>query len=553
MNVARWFTLASLLAVAGCDVGTAALLMSKDDGGGSDDPPPLVAAAPKPEFNIAVAWLPDDAAGDAARDALVASKGNLTGSTWSVIGAAQSTTEFDPPQVPTAINTVLIRATVIQNFRLESLEILDDQDRVVEHAAGTMWWDRVASCGNLLGTPDGSEAVTEAVDGWNAFIFTRFAGPIDRIRVNAHPEGGTAGGGDVLAVGGYVSNEAEKPGGMVIDPAGLIHLTLSVKDSAHLVRFGLNATQVDETQIEGSAELTYGSHCVALNSSGEIFTAACKADGKVIIKSFQPDLGSGWNRTIYSGKNFDRVEANGIAVDGNGDVVLAGAMNTSNQGLNHWLAKLSGATGSVIFDFRPGGDQADTYWRGVTTGPGNQIYTTGNHTSGLFGVVQILTGRFNSAGAGLWEDMFGDSDGPDDAGNAVALDAAGNLYMGGFVGTTAEGRNALLIKYASTGILSAFTTFNGAANGDEEILDIAVDTDGSIFAVGYETVAGQGKNIWVRKYDSDFIPVWTRTHDGGFGDDEAISVAIHGNQLVVAGYQTVTGGQTKLKLRVYAK
>jgi hypothetical protein len=119
--------------------------------------------------------------------------------------------------------------------------------------------------------------------------------------------------------------------------------------------------------------------------------------------------------------------------------------------------------------------------------------------------------------------------------------------------STWQGRNGVLLRYASTGILSTLTTFGGAAGGDDEILDIAVDADGSIYAVGYETVAGQGENMWVRKYDANFNPVWTRTHDGGVGDDRAISVAIHGNQIAVAGYETVTGGQTKFVLRVYAK
>ena len=557
MSVIRWFSLGALLAFAGCDVGVALLMSSKDDGGsGSDEPPALVAPppVPAPEFSVAVAWLPDDTAGNNALTDLVASNGNLSGSTWTVVGSSPSTAEFDPSQVPNTINTVLIKATPLKNFRLDSLEILDGQNRVVDHASGTVWSHRVASEGNLLGTPDGAGAVTDALGEENAFIFTRFSGPIDRVRVNAYPEGGTPGGGDVLAVGGYVSNYNEKPGGMAIDPSnGRIHLTLTVKDDARLVRFGIDTSYEDEALIDGAAELTYGSHGVALNSNGQIFTAASKDDGKVIIRSFQSNLSPAWSKIISSNKNFDRVESNGIAVDGSGNVIVAGGMNTSNQGVNHWLAKLSPSTGTVIWDFRPGDDKEDTYWRAVTTGPSDKIYTTGNHTSGLFGVVQALTGRFNSAGAGEWEHMFGDGDLPDDAGNAVARDPAGNLFMAGFVGTATEGRNAILLRYSSTGNLTNFITFNGLASGDDEILDIAVDSDSSIYAVGYETVAGQGKNIWIRKYDAFLNPIWTRTHDGGVGDDAAASVAIHGNQLVVAGYETVTGGMTKLVLRVYEK
>jgi hypothetical protein len=552
MRPIRWVALGALLALASCDVGTVAVMLSKGKGGGGGDNAPVVVVSPGPEFRTWVAWTPDAAAADSARAALVAANGNPAGTIWTPVDTGTATTEFDPAADPASINTILTQVNVIQNYRLDSIEILDGQNRVVEHASGTVWSNLVASTNEILGTPDGAGAVTAAVDGVNAFIFTRFSGPIDRFRVNATAENALPAPGDVMAVGGYSSNDIERPGGLVIDPNGLIHLTLTVRDTVRLVRYSLDGAYVDGVQIDGGIKTSVGSHSVALNSSGEIFTASTIYDGKVLVQQNHPDLSKGWNRTFASGKHSDRVEANGIAVDESGDVVIAGAMNSA-LGLNHWLAKVDGGNGSVIFSYQPGGDPGETYWHGVAAGPGNQIYTTGDQTSGLLGVVQILTGRFSPAGAGQWEDSFGDSDAPDDVGQAIALDSAWNILMGGFMGTTTEGRNAVLVRYGAAGTLSQVTTYNGLANGDDEILDLAVDTDGSIYAVGYETVSGQGQNWWVRKYDANFTPVWTRTHDGGFGDDRAISVAIHGDQLVVAGFQTVAGGQTKFVLRVYAK
>jgi outer membrane protein assembly factor BamB len=143
-------------------------------------------------------------------------------------------------------------------------------------------------------------------------------------------------------------------------------------------------------------------------------------------------------------------------------------------------------------------------------------------------------------------------------GQAIALDGSGNIYVGGFAGTDTNGRDGLLLRYTDTGAFSNAALFTGPAGGDDEILDIAVDSDGFIYAVGYETVTSQGENMWIRKYEYDtnnneFNTIWTRTHDGGFGNDRAISVAISGSNLVVAGYETNSGGQTKLVLRVYAK
>jgi hypothetical protein len=551
MGPFRWFAWGALIALIGCDVGTAAFLLTKD-GGGGDDGAPVVAASPEPEFRTWVAWLPDTVAADAAETVLIAANGHPAGPLWTEVGSGTATTVFDPDADPASINTVLIQVTSARNYRLDSIEVLDDQDRVVEHASGPVWSNLVDFAIEIVGPPDGAGAITAALNGADAFLFTRYSGPIDRFRVNARAENGPPAPGDVVAVGGYSSNFDEKPGGLAIDPNGLIHLTLTVSDTVRLVRYSMDGAFVDDVQIDQGITAAAGSHSVALDSGGEIFTATTVGDGLVLVRQNHQDLSMGWSRTFSSGRSSDRVEANGIAVDESGDVVIAGGMN-SPLGISHWLAKAAGGDGSVLFDLRPGGDLDDTYWHGMTTGPGNQIYTTGDLASGLLGVVQILTGRFSSAGVGQWEDLFGDSDPPDDVGHAVALDSAGNLLMGGFMGTTLEGRNAALLRYGSTGILSAVTTFNGLGNGDDEILDIAVDTDSSIYAVGYESVAGQGENMWIRKYDPDLNPVWTRTHHGGVGNDRAISVALYGDQVVVAGFETVSGGQTKLVLRVYAK
>jgi len=551
MRPFRWIAFGALLAFAGCDVGTAVVLLSKDDGG-SDDGAPVVPSPPVLDFTVSVAWLPDDAAGDLAKADLIASNGHPSGPLWTYVDTGKATKVFDPSVRPDSINTILIQVNSQQNYRIDSIEVLDDQNCVIEHASGTPWSNRVDLPGELLSTPDGAGATTTAVDSADAFIFTRYAGPIERFRINAQAESAPLNSGDVQAVGGFTSNYGERPGGMAIDGNGLIHLTMTVNNDIRLVRYGLDAAFVDDVEVDRDVKTIVGTHSVAVRPDGEIYTASTIYDGKVLVRQFHSQLNSGWNRTFSSGKQEDRVEANGIALDESGNVVVAGGMNSA-QGLNHFLAKLDGGNGSVIFDLRPGGDPGETYWHGVTTGPGGLIYTTGDHTSGLLGVVQILTGRFSPAGAGLWEDLFGDSDAPDDVGHAVALDSTGNLFMAGFMGTTPQGRNAALLRYGSSGVLGALTTFNGTANGNDEILDIAVDPDGSIYAVGYETVSGQGENIWVRKYDANFNPVWTRTHDGGVGDDRAISVAIHGNQVVVAGYQTATGGLTKFVLRVYAK
>ena len=43
-------------------------------------------------------------------------------------------------------------------------------------------------------------------------------------------------------------------------------------------------------------------------------------------------------------------------------------------------------------------------------------------------------------------------------------------------------------------------TYGGASNLDDFAAGVAVDANGNAVVVGSETVAGQGANVWIRKY-----------------------------------------------------
>ncbi|HKS16599.1 MAG TPA: hypothetical protein VJU16_04750, partial [Planctomycetota bacterium] len=345
----------------------------------------------------------------------------------------------------------------------------------------------------------------------------------------------------------------ERPGGMAIDSGGLIHLTLTVANTVRLVRFNLDGSFANDVQIATGITATAGGHSVVLDASNVIYTATTISNGQVLVRQYAAsNLAQGWSTTFNSGLGSDRIESNGMAFDSTGSLVLAGGLN-SLTGINHWLARVTASNGGVQWSQSPGLDlTGPTYWRGVTVGAGSVIIAAGDITATLSSQTQVQTAQYSSGGAALWENQFGLGVSPN-VGNAVAVDSSGNFFTAGFLSTTSEGRNSFLLRYGSNKVISGFDTYNGSANGNDEILDVATDTDGSVYVVGYETVTGQGENMWVRKYDANLNEVWTRTHDGGVGNDRAISCAIFGNQLVVAGFQTVTGGQTKLVLRVYAK
>ena len=48
-------------------------------------------------------------------------------------------------------------------------------------------------------------------------------------------------------------------------------------------------------------------------------------------------------------------------------------------------------------------------------------------------------------------------------------------------------------------------TVDGGENADDEARGISVAPDGEVFAAGYITVTGQGRNIWLGKYSEDLV------------------------------------------------
>jgi len=552
MNPLRWSVLLALVLLVGCDAAAAAFLLGRKDGGGDSGAAPVLGSD---VFEVWVASIPNGGAADGERTTLVNSMGNPSGPTWIRVGNAAHTKDFGLAD-PGSFNAILIQASSNRNYLLDCVEILDAQDQVLEHASGQTWSDLVDFPERMLGAPDGSQAVTNAVGDTRAFIFSLYSGPIHKFRINGQGQAQPPASGDVTGTGSLPGSGSQEPGGVAVDPVGdLIDVVVGLGGGLVLLaEFDSDGNYVDQVQVASGVSAATGSHSVAIDSNGARFVAATVGSGQVLVRRFEPDLSSGWAVTFDSGFGSDRVESNGIAVDAGDNVVVGGGKNSLLLGITHWVARLSNG-GTLLWEQSPDDDPtAPTYWRGVAADGNGQVYASGDlSTSLLGGTNEVRTARYSSGGAAQWSEEFADSNAPADLGQAVAVDGSGNIIVGGYLGTGNQGRDGLLLRYSSGGALGPVATHNGPANGNDEILDVAVDADGSVYAVGYETVSGQGENMWVRKYAPNESTAWTRTHHGGFGNDRAVSVAILGSKLVVAGYETNSGGQTKLVLRVYAK
>lgn len=251
----------------------------------------------------------------------------------------------------------------------------------------------------------------------------------------------------------------------------------------------------------------------------------------------------------------ERVEANAIALDPIGDLLVAGGGPAIAGQLSHWLRKVNVADTAVWTTPTPAVGTGN-YWHGVASDGSGNVFAVGDTDSGAG---DWLVQRFTSAGTASPSTPV--IEGAVGADRAVAVQVDGAfVYVGGRFDRSAagEGLNGLLFKYNAADLTPAGGAFpieiNGFDDDDDEIMDIAA-AGGDIYVVGYTTVntPAQGENWFVRKYDTAGTLVWERTYHHGFGNDRAVSVAVNATHIVVAGEVTISGGSTDLHVRKYVR
>jgi hypothetical protein len=82
------------------------------------------------------------------------------------------------------------------------------------------------------------------------------------------------------------------------------------------------------------------------------------------------------------------------------------------------------------------------------------------------------------------------------------------------------------------------TNINGSANDADGAVGMVMNEDGYLYVTGYITVPGQGKDIWLAKFDQDLNMIKNNTIDGlASGDDMGYTLAFdEDSSLFLLGY-----------------
>ncbi len=273
-----------------------------------------------------------------------------------------------------------------------------------------------------------------------------------------------------------------------------------------------------------------------------------------------------WNTFLGGSGSSD--SSNGISVDTSGNVFITGSSNATwgtpvraYTSVNEAFAAKLDSSGELLWNTFLGGTGSDTGFGSTIDDSGN-LYVVGDslatwgtplraYTAGTDAFVAKLNG---ANGTLTWHTFLGGSS--SDSARAIALDADGNLYVGGQSaatwGTPVRAHTLLgdiiAVKLSTDGAL-IWNTFLGGS-GTETGSGIALDSVGNVYVVGTSGATWGspvraytlGTDPSVVKLDSSGALIWN-TFLGGSGIDtgQAIEVDSAGN-VYVSGNSGATWG-----------
>jgi hypothetical protein len=297
-------------------------------------------------------------------------------------------------------------------------------------------------------------------------------------------------------------------------------------------------TVLATTSYSGPAGDAFSPKAMAINTSGSVYVAGDETGVSGFynwrINKYDASLGILLASTDYNGpgNNSDYVYA--VALDGSGNVIVAGqesgATGSGNWRIRKYDSSLTTLLGST--EYNGPANSADLA-RAVAVDSGGNILVAGG--AGFVGTSTdwLIRKYAPDLGTVLASTTY-DMSNKVDAATAMALGPTGEVYVGGYEGLTVADCDWRIRRYdASLGTLLSSALYQGTSNGYEQIKAIAINASGNVVAGGVEKSIKDWRLV---VYDSSLGAVLSSTVFTGPGNnnDYLYSVAVTSSGGVIA-------------------
>ncbi len=243
--------------------------------------------------------------------------------------------------------------------------------------------------------------------------------------------------------------------------------------------------------------------------------------------------------------------ATSVKLDAFGHPIITGGSASAVNSWDYATLRYNGTTGAGMDTVRValpgvGLDQP----MGMSMDEAGNIYVTGYRSNS--GQKDIQTLKFLHNLELAWVVDY-DGTGYDDAGQAVAADASGNVYVAGYIGNQHGGSDFITIKYnAGGGLVWQKRHRVHSTSWKAQATKIAVS--GTRIVVTGSAVNGSSLDYATVCYNSAGTVMWSKTHDAAGDNDLALALAVGNNAVYyVSGITEGPSGPayTTVKYDVY--
>jgi len=175
-----------------------------------------------------------------------------------------------------------------------------------------------------------------------------------------------------------------------------------------------------------------------------------------------------------------------------------------------------------------GSPQDNDEYRDMAVAPDGTAYVTGMNALGSPG--DIVTVAFDTAGDQLWSATYNGPAGGQDVAQAIAVDAAGDVYVVGRAMTATSSSDYVTVKYRGTDGTQLWVRLHDGDNSIDEARDVTVDTAGNAVVTGTVWSSNDGSDIETVKYDAAGNLLWTARYTGPgsppFANDRGVALVV---------------------------
>lgn len=334
---------------------------------------------------------------------------------------------------------------------------------------------------------------------------------------------------------------------LAVDAAGNVYVSGNDFNNYFTVKYSPSGQQLWVTAFE-SQSISIPTD-IAVDAAGYVYVTGSSGLGSgsgYVTAKYNPNDPSGrafW-RSRYDGPANSNNRPTNVALDAAGNVVVSGS-STIGSNSDYVTVKYAGTSGSQLWVAHYTGTTSTSAAEvaALTLDAAGHAYVTGRTTTETNGYDYLTIKYDGTSGQQQWAASYNGAASRHDEASDVSVDATGNVYVTGASYNSEGTRDYATLKYDANGQQQWEVRYNGPANRDDYATALAVDAAGSLYVTGSSTGSGRSTDYTTLKYDASGQQLWEARYNGsGNGADQATHIALtpDGN-IYVAGVSIGNG------------